>query len=81
MNKQDTRPIMSTDIVVSDLLQIFPKVDGFPVNARDLHGFLGSRREFATWIKDKIDKNGFDEGVDFCLTNFCQAKVGEVITR
>ena len=35
------------------------------VNARDLHEFLGSQREFATWIKDRIQKYGFVENQDF----------------
>lgn len=34
-------------------------------NARDLHEFLESRREFATWIKDRIDEYDFIEGQDF----------------
>lgn len=35
------------------------------VNARDLHDFLGSRKEFANWIRDRIEQYGFIEGVDF----------------
>lgn len=35
------------------------------VNARDLHCFLCSKRDFSTWIKDRIDKYDFIEGVDF----------------
>lgn len=40
------------------------------VNARELHRFLESKREFATWIKDRIEKYGFSDGEDYvCLTN------------
>ena len=39
------------------------KVD--TVNARDLHGFLESKREFATWIKSRIKRYGFIEKEDF----------------
>lgn len=35
------------------------------VNARDLHGFLGNKDHFATWIKDRIEQFGFVENQDF----------------
>lgn len=35
------------------------------VNARELHAFLEVGKDFSTWIKDRIKKYGFDEGVDF----------------
>ena len=35
------------------------------VSARELHSFLGSKREFATWIKDRIKKYGLVENQDF----------------
>jgi len=35
------------------------------VNARELHGFLESKQEFSNWIKNRIKKYGFIEGVDF----------------
>jgi phage anti-repressor protein len=35
------------------------------VNARDLHAFLESKQEFASWIKNRIEQYGFVEGVDF----------------
>lgn len=37
------------------------------VNARDLHKFLESKREFSTWIKARIQKYGFIENEDFIL--------------
>ena len=37
------------------------------VNARDLHDFLESKRHFANWIKNKIAKYDFKEGVDFAI--------------
>lgn len=40
------------------------------VNARSLHQFLESKREFATWMKDRIKKYGLIENQDYvCLTN------------
>lgn len=34
-------------------------------NARDLHTKLGVGKDFSTWIKDRIEKYGFEEGGDF----------------
>lgn len=39
------------------------------VNARDLHAFLESKRDFSNWIKDRIDKYGFVESQDFQVFN------------
>ena len=35
------------------------------VSARELHEFLEVGRDFSTWIKERIAKYGFEEGVDF----------------
>lgn len=40
------------------------------VDARELHSFLEINRDFATWIKQRIDEYGFKENQDF--TNFPQ---------
>lgn len=37
------------------------------VDARELHNFLESKRDFSTWIKSKISKYGFVEGIDFIV--------------
>lgn len=37
------------------------------VNARELHAFLESKQEFANWIKNRIEKYGFTENVDFLI--------------
>ena len=37
------------------------------LNARDLHVFLQSKQEFATWIKNRIEKYRFKEGEDFLI--------------
>ncbi len=42
-------------------------------DARELHVFLEVGRDFSNWIKDRIEKYGFTEGVDFILF----AKSGE----
>lgn len=35
------------------------------VNARDLHAFLEVGKDFSTWVKDRIEQYGFQEGEDF----------------
>ena len=37
------------------------------VNARELHSFLGVGTDFSTWIKGRIEKYGFSEGVDYTV--------------
>ncbi len=37
------------------------------VNARDLHGFLESKQNFADWIKSRVADYGFSEGQDFII--------------
>ena len=39
--------------------------DPFPINARELHEFLGVGRDFSTWIKDSVSKYSFEENHDF----------------
>lgn len=45
------------------------------VNARELHTFLGVGRDFNTWIKARIEKYGFSEGVDY-ITDICSPNLG-----
>jgi len=35
------------------------------INARELHEYLGSKQDFSTWIKARINKYGFIDNVDF----------------
>ena len=35
------------------------------VNARDLHGFLESKQDFSTWIKNRVEQYDFVENQDF----------------
>ena len=37
------------------------------INARELHQFIESKREFATWIKQRITRYGFTENEDFTI--------------
>ena len=39
------------------------------VNARDLHAFLESKRDFSNWIKDRIKAYDFIENQDYQFFN------------
>lgn len=45
-----------------ELIKIY---NGSLVDARELHEFLGSKRRFSDWIKQRINKYGFVENEDF----------------
>ena len=38
------------------------------VNARELHGFLKNGKMFSHWVKDRIEKYGFVDGIDYTTT-------------
>ena len=54
---------------MSDLQQLFPvtadTVASPSVDLRVLHEWLGVGRDFPTWVKSRIDKYGFEDGIDF----------------
>ena len=50
---------------MNELIKITEKDGRRVVNARELHQFLECKRDFATWIKDRINKYGFVKNQDF----------------
>lgn len=48
------------------------------VNARELHEFIESKQDFSTWIKNRILKYGFIEGVDFTIHKFVESKATKI---
>lgn len=44
------------------------------VSARELYEFLGSKQDFTTWIKNRIEKYDFVENVDYTLHKFMEGK-------
>jgi phage anti-repressor protein len=46
------------------------------VDARDLHGFLGVKRDFTSWIKKRIEEYGFMENEDYLLTKMGEQHLG-----
>lgn len=69
---------MSELINTNDFGSLIPlSANGKGVNARDLHAFLGNKRDFSTWIKDRIKSYDFIEGVDFqSFTEIVEREVG-----
>lgn len=41
------------------------QIEKEPISARDLYNFLESKRDFSSWIKDRISKYGFEENKDY----------------
>ena len=50
---------------MNELIKVMDREGIQTVNARELHGFLESKREFSTWIKDRIEKFNFEENSDY----------------
>jgi phage anti-repressor protein len=69
--KNTPAPVPSTETA---LVPVFAgEINGSPaqlVNARDLHAFLQSGRDFSHWIKARITKYKFRENDDYLLAKF-----------
>ena len=52
---------------MNELIKISDHDGKKAVSARDLHTFLESKREFATWVKDRIKKYGLVENQDYVV--------------
>lgn len=50
---------------MKELIKITEKDGKKAVNARELHAFLGVGKDFSSWIKDRIAKYEFIDGLDF----------------
>lgn len=54
---------------MNQIIQITPQtiegVETNTVNARELHGALGVKKDFSNWIKPKLKDTMLDEGVDY----------------
>lgn len=62
---------------MQQLIKISERNGSSVVSARDLHVFLESKQDFSNWIKNRIDKYGFIDGVDFqSFNNIIEREVG-----
>ena len=68
----------------AELLPVVPGTIGnsqcLTVDGRTLHGALGVKRDFATWMKARISKYGFVEGQDYekIVNDFTFPQTGEL---
>lgn len=78
-NTQKTETLQP-DPELMDLIPVWMNSKGDPtVNARDLHGFLGSRQKFTTWIKARINQGEFKENEDYVsLHKIMKREIGAV---
>lgn len=61
--------------IATDLVPVYETDLGQKVvNGRELHQFLEVGKDFSTWMKDRIEKYGFEEGLDYTVT---LTKIGE----
>lgn len=56
-------------VTTNELIPISEKNGRKAVNARDLHNFLESKRDFSNWIKDRIEKYDFIKNQDYQVFN------------
>ncbi len=62
---------------MNELIKITEHDGKRAVNARELHQFLENKRQFADWIKQRIDQYGFVENQDFeVIHNFVKNPEG-----
>ena len=54
---------------MNELIKIEERGGIQTVNARELWERLESKRQFADWIKTRIEKYGFSENVDYCIVS------------
>lgn len=62
---------------MEELIKITESNGKKAVNARELHDFLESKRDFSNWIKDRIEKYGLVENEDYVVfANFGENSKG-----
>lgn len=68
--------------IMEQLIPIHKQEDGSEVaSARDLHAFLGSKRDFSNWITQRIAKFGFIENQDYTSFNKIVERENGATTR
>ena len=68
---------MELQVVENEIIKIYKNDEQRRlVNARELHKALGSQRQFADWIKDRIRQYKFVENEDFLIfSQICEKMV------
>jgi phage anti-repressor protein len=55
------------NLIENGLVPIYEHEGVRAVDARELHERLESKQDFSDWIKARLEKNGFAEGVDYSI--------------
>jgi len=56
-------------VIEGEIVSIYENNEGERlINARELHEKLKVKRDFTTWLRDRIDKYKFKQGEDYTLT-------------
>jgi len=67
---------------ISELITIENRNGKESVNARELHEFLGNKRQFSDWIKQRVEQYGFIEGTDYTLiSQICETSSGGTVRK
>lgn len=55
-------------VIASELVPVYEREDSERmVNARDLHTGIQSKQQYADWIKDRVEKYGFEQGKEYFI--------------
>lgn len=69
-NPEQTPATSATDNLIPVFTSDIGGVTQTAVNARELHKFLGVKRDFSTWIKNRIHVYSFVENIDYLKLDF-----------
>lgn len=62
-------------VIANELIPVYETENGeHVVDGRELHHFLEVGKDFTSWMKDRLEKYDFEEGIDYSLT---LTKIGE----
>src|SRR3712207_7079467 len=64
-NEKETKVAISDTPKPEKALAVIKQPNGQFINARTLYAFLNVGRDFSTWFADKVNRYGFEKGIDF----------------
>lgn len=79
-NEKETKVAISDTPKPEKALAVIKQRNGQFINARTLYAFLNVGRDFSTWFADKVNRYGFEKGVDFDVLTVIPQK-GEKVGR
>src|SRR3712207_7679608 len=79
-NEKETKVAISDTPKPEKALAVIKQPNGQFINARTLYAFLNVGRDFSTWFADKVNRYGFEKGIDFDVLTVIPQK-GEKVGR